>query len=215
MSTAWIGVRPPRLGLLALLAVLLAPLAAPAQEAGRLLAVQQRRYRMNHELVVGAMFEPIDAFSKGLAPEGAYIWHMNDEWAWEVLRGGYLFRFDTGLGRQLQRDYGVAPTKFEELQYYAATSLDWSPVYGKFALRNASLIHLEALVSAGAAFGRFTNSTSAGPELGFGLRVFASQRASVRLDVRDTLFLQRSGGNLIKNVLFITLGLSVNLGGAD
>ena len=200
---------------MALLVTLLSPLAAPAQEAGRLLAVQQRRYRMNHELVIGATFEPIDAFSKGLAAEGAYIWHMNDEWAWDILRGGYLVRFDTGLKKQLERDYGVAPTKFEELQYYGATSLDWSPVYGKFALRNASLIHVEALVSAGAAFGKFTNSTSVGPELGVGLRVFASQRLSVRLDVRDTLYFQRSGDNLIKNVLFLTLGLSVNLGGAD
>ncbi len=197
------------------LALLFCAQAARAQEAtadaGRLLAVQQRHFRMNQELVIGGMFEPLDAFSKGLAPEGAFVWHLSDEWAWTVLRGGYAFRLDTGLKKQLERDFGVAPTAFEELNYYLSTSIDWSPVYGKFALRNAKLIHAEALVSLGGSFARFTSSFAAGPEIGAGIRVFATPRMSVRLDVKDALYRETTW----KNVLFISLSLGINLGGAD
>lgn len=204
-----------RIATAALLVVLCSPFAATAQEAGRLLAVQQRKFRLQHELDVGAMFEPVDAFSKGLGGEGAYVLHLNDEWSWEILRGGYAVRLDTGLQKQLERDFGVAPTAFEALKWWAASALDWAPVYGKFALRNASLVHAEALLTVGGIFGRFTSSYLAGPEIGVGVRVFLSQRLSVRFDARDALFINPGGSNKVKNLVFLTLSLSINMGGAD
>lgn len=197
---------------------LLAPLAAQAQEAGRLLAVQQRKFRLTHELTLGGMFEPQDAFNKGLAPELAYTFHLDDSFSWEVLRGGYLAQLDTGLRQQLERDFGVVPTAFPTLQYYISSNLLWAPLYGKFALRNAQLVHVEAFLSGGAALGHFTDSFQAGPELGVGLRIFLTQLVSLRLDARDAIFIHKkqSGTGLpINQAIFLSLGLSFGLGGAE
>jgi|GEM_PF-1700387 len=188
--------------------------AASAQDAGRLLAIQQRKYQLNHELLLGGMVEPQDAFSKGVAVEGGYIWHFSDLWSWEVLRGGYVAQLDTGLKTQLLRDFGTDPTQFESLQYYASSSLTYAPLYGKFALRNSSLIHAEAFLNFGAAFGRFTSSYQAGPEVGVGARVFLSQALSLRFDVRDAVFIRRKANNGVTNqALFLSFGLAIALGG--
>ena len=204
---------------LVLLAAALAPQAASSQEAGRLVAIQQRKYRLAHELTISGMFEPLDAFSKGVAAEGAYTLHLSDDWSWEVLRSGYLARIDTGLRAQLLRDFGVEPTAIESLQYYASSAATWAPLYGKFALRNASLVHAEAFLVFGGAFGHFTSHSGAGPELGVGFRVFMSQTVSVRFDARDAYFFgKKKRANQIvggDNVLFFSLGLSINLGGND
>jgi outer membrane beta-barrel protein len=197
----------------------LAPVAARAQDdEGKLLAVQQRKFRINHELMVGGMFEPLDAFTKGVAPELAYVYHLDDAWSWEVLRGGYVAQLATSLRTQLERDFGVDPTQFESLQYYATSSLTWAPLYGKLALRNAKIIHAESYLSLGGALGRFTSSFQAGPEVGVGLRVFLSQLVSVRFDARDALFIHKSSGTTgapINQVLFLSLGLSFALGSGE
>jgi len=203
-----------RLVSLLLFAATLLPLAASAQEAGRLVAIQQRKYRMANELVIGGMFEPLDAFSKGLAAEGAFLFHFNDDWAWEILRGGYVQRLDTGLRTQLLRDFGVVPTATPALKFYAGSALQWSPLYGKFALSNSSLIHLEAFVTFGGVLGFFNSAGDdkrAGPELGVGTRLFLNQTVSVRFDARDAYFFAATR----QNVLFFSLGLSINLGGND
>ncbi|HUJ28961.1 MAG TPA: outer membrane beta-barrel domain-containing protein [Myxococcales bacterium] len=199
---------------LLLLSLVCAALPVRAQEAGRLLAIQQKKYQLNHELEIGGMFEPQDAFSKGVGAEGAYVWHFGEAWGWEVLRGGYVAQLDTGLKQQLVNEFGVIPTQFESLQWYVSSSLMWSPLYGKFALRNASLVHAEAFVDLGAALGHFTSSFEEGPQVGVGARVFLSQSVSLRLDARDTAFFHRkTEGGILTQVVMLSLGLSISLGG--
>lgn len=201
-----------RTALFALAAALVghAPVAL-AQDEGRLVVVQQRKYRLAHELVVRGVFEPQDAFTKGLGAEAGYVWHLDDAWSWEVLRAGYLAPLDTSLRTQLERDFGVSPTAFETLRMYAASSLAYEPLYGKLALRNASLVHVAAFVKLGVAVGKFTTSAAAGPELGVGLRVFLSKRLSVRIEASDAYFLSRKPAN----VVFLGAGLAISLGGTD
>jgi outer membrane beta-barrel protein len=210
MKPAW------KLSCLLLVLALLAPVAASAdeaQEAGRLVAIQQRKFRLAHELELGGMFEPLDAFTKGVALEGSYTLHLDDAWSWEVLRGGYVARLDTGLHAQLLNEFGVEPTKFESLQYYVSSNILYAPLYGKFALRNASVVHVEAFLVAGGALGRFSSVYAAAPELGVGVRVFLSRALSVRFDARDAYFLGRRLDQ--NNKLFLSLGLSLNLGGNE
>src|SRR5262249_23041586 len=147
--------------------------------------------------------------------EGAYVWHFGDAWAWEVLRGGYVAQLDTGLKQQLVNEFGVIPTQFESLQYYVSSSLLWAPLYGKFALRNASLVHAEAFLDFGGALGHFTSSFQEGPQVGVGARVFLSQSVSLRIDARDTVFFHRkTEGGFLTQVVMLSLGLSVSLGGS-
>jgi outer membrane beta-barrel protein len=186
----------------------------PSNGNGRLFAIQQKRYSLGYELTIGGLFEPQDAFSKGLGVEGAFTWHLGDELSWEVVRGAYLAQLDSGLKTQLQSEFGVAPTQFELLQYYLSSSLMWAPLYGKFALHNASIVHAEAFVDVGAALGRYTNQFAEGPVIGVGARVFLNQRFSVRLDARDAIFFHaQQAGSSISQAVLISLGLSVTLGG--
>jgi outer membrane beta-barrel protein len=206
--------------LLALGCGLLSAAPATAQEAGQLLAIQQRKYGIDHELSFAGSFAPLDAFQKGLAPEVAYSWHLDDQLSWEVLRAGYAFQQNTGLYDQLVRDFGVIPTAFESLRLYAKSSLLWAPLYGKFAVLNHRLVHLEGYLIAGATYGHFTGgSDRAGPEAGAGLRLFLGRRLSLRLEARDTVFLGAKKANEklvhVEQVLFFTLGLSVAFGGTE
>lgn len=192
-------------------AVFLFAVALPvaAQNAGNYVVIQQRKFRLAHELVAGATFEPQDAFSKGLAAQLGYVWHLSDSWAWEVARAGYLTRFDTGLKDQLDEQFGVAPTRFENLRYFAGSALVYKPLYGKLAFRNASVVHVETFASIGANVGRFDTTVAVGPELGVGLRVFLSPAISLRLEVRDALYVTRD----LTNVIFLSSGLAFSFGG--
>jgi outer membrane beta-barrel protein len=193
------------------LLALVAALPARADDDGRLVVIQQRRFRLAHELFAAGTFEPQDAFSKGVAAEVGYTWHLSDDWAWNVARAGYLGRFDTGLKQQLQDSFGVAPTQFENLRWFVSSALVAKPLYGKLALANASVVHVEGYAALGLNVGRFDNSVAAGAELGLGTRVWFTRTLSLRLEARDALYFSRK----ISNVVFLTAGLSISLGGLD
>lgn len=203
-------------GLLALGAAwgcLVWPLVSRADDdPGQLVAIQQRKFRLVHEIELAAAFAPLDAFDKGLGGEGAYTLHFTDAFAWEILRAGYFAQIDTGLRTQLLQEFGVVPTQFETLQYYASTAFEWSPAYGKLAWNNSAITHVELFFTLGAAAGWFTSgSVGAGPEAGVGLRIFISQLLSWRIEARDAYFFEHNS----QDVVFLSTGLSFNFGGRD
>jgi len=187
------------------------PTVSEAQDDGQLVAIQQRKFTLHHELDFEGAFEPQDAFAKGLGGEVAYSYHFTDSIAWEVLRGGYLGQIPSGLQTQLSQEFAVAPTQFPLLQYYASSSLVWSPLYGKLARNNGAITHIEAFLTLGPALGRFTNSFAVGPEVGVGFRVFLTRVVSIRFDARDAYFF--SGNS--KDVVFLSTGFALNMGGND
>jgi outer membrane beta-barrel protein len=180
-------------------------------DSGRLVAIQQRKFRMAHELELAVSFTPLDAFDKGLGGEAAYTLHFTDALGWEILRFGYFGQLGTGLREQLLQEFGVVPTQFETLQYYASSAFEWSPAYGKLAWNNAAITHVEMFLTVGAAAGWFSSSIGFGPEAGLGLRIFINSILSWRLEVRDAYFFERNS----ENVVFLSTGLSFNLGSRD
>jgi outer membrane beta-barrel protein len=201
-------------GLLAAMAAIAAsvwPCVSQAQDTGSLVVIQQRKFRLVHELELGASFAPLDAFTKGLGPELAYTLHFTDELGWEIIRAGYLFGLDTGLRSQLSSEFGVAPTTFETLQYYASSSVIWSPLYGKLASNNARITHVEVFFTLGPAVGRFSSSYGYGPEIGIGFRTFLNQYISWRLEARDAYLF----GSSAPEVFWVMTGFSLNLGGGN
>ncbi|HEX9507892.1 MAG TPA: outer membrane beta-barrel domain-containing protein, partial [Myxococcales bacterium] len=95
------------------------------ENPGTVSAVQDRQYRMNHELSFGVGVLPIDAFYKGLLAQLGYTYHFSDRFAWQVGRGAYSYDVDTGLKAQLQRDFGVLPTAFDQVQWMVGSDLIW------------------------------------------------------------------------------------------
>lgn len=207
-------------GTLLMLAVL-APGSALAQleeleNPGAVSAVQERLYRMSHELTLGVGALPLDAFYKGLYGQVSYTYHFTDSFAWQVGRGSYSYNLNTGLRQQLERDFGVLPTAFEEVQWFAGSDLVFSPFYGKTAVLNRSVLHFEGYLIGGGTVFRFTNNFRPAVNLGLGARLFHSRWVSYRLDLTNNFVLapgRRAG--LAMNVVSLQLSAALNFGATE
>lgn len=207
----------------ALLLLLLAPGLALAQaealeNPGTTSAVQDRLYRMNHELSLGIGVLPADAYYKGYYAGLSYTYHFSDSFAWQVGRGAYSYNVETGLRRQLERDFGVAPTAtaFEdEVEWMVGSDLMFSPFYGKTAILNSKVIHFEAFLLGGATIFKLNREGGfrPGANLGLGIRVFKSDTVSFRLDVANNVVF--AGASRIINIPTIQLGTAFNFGATE
>ena len=205
-----------------LLALVLLPSLALAQaeeleNPGTVTAIQDREYRMNHELAVGVGMLPLDAFYKGYTAQVSYTFHFTDSFAWQVGRGAYSFNVDTGLKQQLLNQFSVLPTAFSEVQWMVGSDLIWSPIYGKLAVSNHSVLHFEAFLILGGSVVDLTNLPSGslpfkpGVNLGLGVRVFNSKHISFRLDVTDNIVFSTT----ILNVPTLQLAAALNFGASE
>ncbi|MBL9037289.1 MAG: outer membrane beta-barrel domain-containing protein [Archangium sp.] len=185
------------------------------ENPGTVSAVQERAYRMQHELNLSLGVLPLDAFYKGYYAQVGYVFHFTDTFAWQVGRGAYAYAARTGLREQLERDFGVLPTAFDEVQFFVGSDLMWKPLYGKLSVMNRWVLHGEMYLLAGASVFRFTNAFRFGPNLGGGARVFINKYASIRFDLTDNIVLPTGGATSLINVMTITLGLGINFGGTE
>lgn len=205
---------------LVLMAVLIPTLAFAQLEElenpGTVSAVQDRAYRMQHELNLSFGVLPLDAFYKGLYAQVGYVFHFTDSFAWQVGRGAYAYAARTGLREQLERDFGVLPTAFEEVQFFVGSDVMWKPLYGKLAVLNRWVLHGEVFLLLGGTLFRFTNAFRPGVNLGGGARVFVSRYVSFRLDLTDNVVLPTGGGSTsLTNVMTLTFSLAVNFGATE
>lgn len=186
------------------------------ENPGSVSALQDRAYRMQHELTLSGGVLPLDAFYKGLYAQVGYAYHFTDAFAWQVGRGAYSYSAKTGLREQLERDFGVLPTAFEEVQFFVGSDLLFKPFYGKLSLLNRAVVHGEVFFLVGGSVFKFTNAFRPAVNLGGGGRVFVSRWVSFRLDVTDSIVLPLGGGqtNLL-NVMTMTLSLALNFGATE
>ncbi len=208
---------PPLLRALAL-GALLASGAASAQlreleNPGRVSAVQERLYRMNHEIGLGLTVLPLDSFYKGVAGQVGYTWHFNDHFAWQVGRASLNYNIDTGLREQLERDFAVQPTAFEEVEWMAGSDLVWSPLYGKVAVMNSKVLHFGGHLLLGGTVMKMNLGQSYRPaiNIGLGARLFSTQWLSFRFDVTDNVVL----GRRLMHVPTFQLSTSFNFGATE
>ena len=209
MLWAWISLAAPAPDSPA--AVLADPFfSEPRTEARDATAVlQNRKYEDGNELtlLVGAL--PVDAFYKGLTVTAGYTHHFSDAWAWEVVNATHSFNFDTNLKKEVLR---FREASFPEIQWIAASHLVWKPLYGKEAIFNTSVVHLEAYLQAGPAAVLRSDQTSRlrpGGDLGVGVRLWLDTWVSWRLDLRELAYVAGS----VETAFLIQTGLAFELGG--
>ena len=205
----------------------LAPLAARAQEElenpGVVLAVQDRTYRMNSELMLAIGVLPLDAFTKGISGQVSYTFHFSDSFAWQIGRFLYSQNVATGLQNQLTRDFGVNPTAFPQTIWIAGSDVMWTPIYGKFAWLNSSVAHFEiyGLLGVSVANQRISSTIAAGTtsteflpgaNFGIGWRFYMSKSVSFRFEVTDNLLFGTGG---IQNIMVVQLGVCFNFGSTE
>ena len=211
---------PRKVALLAV-AVALAPAAARAQyeqleNPGHVSAVQERLYRMNHELTLGIGILPWDAFYKGAAAQVSYTYHFNDYFAWQVGRGLYSYTLNTGLREQLERDFGVQPTAFDVVDWAVGSDLMFSPIYGKFALMNAKVVHFDVHFTGGATVFKMNDGSGGlrfkpAVALGVGARVYQNRWVSFRLDVTDNIVVSKA----LTQIPTVFLTTALNFGATE
>lgn len=206
-----------------LILLFLAPGLARAQaealeNPGAVSAIQERQYRMHHELLLGVGVLPDDAFYKGLVGTVSYTYHFSDTFAWQVGRGTYSYNVQTGLRRQLERDFEVAPTASayeEQVQWMVGSDLMWSPLYGKMAVLNNKVLHFEAFLLGGGSVVKINRADGFRPaaNVGLGMRLFKGDTVSFRLDVTNNVVF--TGTRNINNVLSVQLGTAFNFGATE
>jgi len=175
-------------------------------------AVQNRQFQLGHELHLGGGVLPLNAFTKGITVEGGYTVHFSDAFAWEVGQFIYSFDLNTDLKKELLDNFQVQPTQIETVRWIGSSSLVWKPLYGKFAWRNRSVVHLEMFFELGGAVGQFENPSvlRGGFTAGGGFRLHVSRALSLRFDARDYSFFK--GFSMPTNELHIGLAMSLAFG---
>ena len=206
------------LSLLCLVPGLARAQAEELENPGTVSAVQDRLYRMHHELSLGVGVLPADAYYKGLIGTVGYAYHFSDTLAWQVARGTYSYNVQTSLRRQLERDFDVSPVSaaFEDqVQWMVGSDLMWSPLYGKTSLLNTNVIHFEVFLLAGGTVVKVDRSDGFRPavNLGLGVRMFSGKTLSFRLDVSNNVVF--AGASRIINVPVVQLGTAFNFGATE
>lgn len=175
-------------------------------------AIQDRAYKMAHEFSLCGGLLPLDAFWKGVYAQGCYTLHFNDYISWQVGRFAYNYAWSTGLRDQLERDFGVLPTAFDEVQFWGGSDLQLSPFYGKTTLFNTLVLHFDFHLIAGVSVFKFTTSgVRPAVNLGGGFRLFQNQYVSWKVDFTDNIVITDKPFNVVT----MTLCLNINLGGAE
>ena len=200
-------------GLVAGLLGAAAPAAADEfDEGGTLYAIQKRQHALGHEFSLSVGTIPLDAFYKGLTGTFSYTYHFNDSWAWEIVAFTYSSNFWTGLKDELEQQWKVKPVNIPELNYMGDSNLIWKPLYGKLAYFNRALIYGEFFFTIGPAIAKYTTPGAYfGGNAGVGFRIHLSKYFSTRLDIRYYRFQRLDKIGDSDDVLFINLGLALNI----
>jgi len=170
-------------------------------DQGRVYAIQDRAYRMNHEFGLTLGFLPLDAFYKMFSIGGHYVVHFDEMWAWEAVHLSFskYLDVDTGLKGELADRWDASPTDPEEnrIDFALDTNLMWKPLYGKATLLGDTIVYGETFLLFGVGTEKFETAWYPAINLGVGLRLFLGESISMRLEVREYIhFGDRTGGTL-------------------
>jgi len=202
----------------AIATMLLAASSAPAladisEQGGELYSIEKRNVLGSHELMFSLGSLPMDAFDKGLTLHGSYSYHFSQLIGWEIIGGMWSFNFGTGLKDELKDRFDVQRTEVPELKWILHSNFIFKPLYGKYSLANNKLFSGEMFFVLGYCLGGYTAAIPSGIDVGVALRMFLGRYFSVRLDIRDYMFLPDFKD--LDNNLYIGLGLALTFGFGD
>lgn len=198
----------------------LAPAARSAQgDPEQVFAIQERRFARFHELALAVGFIPDEDFNYDYPVGLSYTFNFNENLAWEVLRGQWVFNYEKDLRQDLENDFGVTPESFDEMRYTVHSSFVLKPSYGKDALWNRWLVNHETFVLAGAGItgyerqfsdGETENETALSLSFGLGRKFFLNESFCLNLEVRDLVNFKEDG---VENNVYLgmSLGFRFNL----
>lgn len=183
--------------------------------------VQKRKYpkakRMELEVFAGVI--PNDAFVVHLPAGVRAAWHGSEHAAWEISASGAL-DLETDLKGFLEgEDANVSAQVRDRQRARVDVGFVWSPIYGKLAWMNSSVVYVDVSFLAGLGAVYTTAEYLDGAEgirpeamLGAAVRVFLSRTTSLRFEYRQLGYLRaddpagEAGGLATPSELTIGLG---------
>lgn len=201
------------LGIATALALASSPALAQDEDLGkgRVIAVQDRPFRLAHEFTASTGVLPMDAFYTGLSIGGSYTLHLTELVAWEAISVHYSNNVGKGLDDELLERWSVEDTDQPEIQYTLGSHVLFTPLYGKLAFFNRSIVTISTYLAVGGGAIHYRDEGfrphfSVGP----GIRFLFGQVVSTRLDVRNMVAPDFFGG--ADYILHVTASVSFNFG---
>jgi outer membrane beta-barrel protein len=181
--------------------------------------VQKRLYSMEKrsELGVHVGLMPFDAYTVAPFARGSFTLHRTESFGLEVAAGaGYGFK--NSAYRELEGPaYGIAAEAYRYLGQ-VGVGIEYSPAYAKLNWRGKRVYHHNFYVLGGAGLTVEQSVLPAadlamgpGGSLGVGLRVFHGKAGSIRLELRDDIFVQsraQTATTALKQNVSLSVGLS-------
>jgi len=190
--------------------------------------IQNRAFKMAHELTLEAGLLPLDAYYKGVTGTLRYTWHFSEFQALELINITYSYDWNTRLKESLINEFGAMSDDYAFREAVLIADIDYvlKPFYGKMALFNRLIVRSEFYLNVGPAYILYLPSSimftglshRPGLNYGAGIRLFAAEWFSVRVDLRHYIVfavdgvLQDPPRFEIDNVLYLGLGGSFNIG---
>jgi outer membrane beta-barrel protein len=191
--------------------------------------VQKRRYpkAKRLELAAFAGVIPNDAFVIALPAGLRLAWHTSEHAAWELSAAGAV-DVDTSLRSFLvSNDANLNAQVRDRQRARVDAAFVWSPIYGKFAWMNRSVVYVDVSLIAGAGAvytvaDYLSGAAGVRPEalVGAAVRVFINRTTSLRFEYRQLAYpradgpMGEAGGLAFPSELSIGVGFLFGGGGA-
>jgi outer membrane beta-barrel protein len=181
--------------------------------------IQNRKFKLLHEVSLMGGGLPVDPFYKGITVGMGYTLHFSDFFAVEFVQFTYSINIDTKLKKELIRtalSKGDLPPDFPEIAWIADVAhVVIKPLYGKEALFNTKVVHLESYGRFGPTFVRRSGTTDSfafGFDAGLGIRFWLREWVALRFDLAEMIyFLDKKPQQCLR----LNAGFAFNLRGED
>lgn len=180
----------------------------------KVFAIQERIFHRNHEISLGLNYIPDNDFYESYPVGIAYTFHFNNYLAWEVARGQYFVNQEKELKGDLEDNFGVTPSEFQEPKYMIHSNLVIKPFYGKESIWNKGIVNHESYFLLGGGVVNYEKKFSYGDtetenapsiSLGYGIKYFVSKNMVMNLELRDLINFREEK---TENSLSMGVGLS-------
>jgi outer membrane beta-barrel protein len=182
-------------------------------------AVQERIFFKYHEIDLGIGYIGDDDFYNVFPIGMRYIFNFNDHIAWNVADAQLMINHEKDLKKDLEKDFGAAPSQFSELKFAIHSNFIIKPLYGKDVFGSHRVINHETYLFLGGGVTSYERKYSNGntdsevaPSLSFGIgkKIFIGEKLCVFAELKDWVNFREK--DLENNFWFsLSLGFRFNL----
>lgn len=138
---------------------------------------------------------------------GAIRYHFSEKNGWEVLRYFRSWSSETAAAKDVRARTGFLPD-VQVSRHQLSSAYVWTPIYGKYAWNEFSLVHFDIHATLGAGL-RWARDRQPFAELGLGMNHFVySNRLSLVADVRVRLYSEKRSASVFVAETLAELGLA-------